>query len=176
MRILLGPSDEETKEVFRCLSAEDIFYQIRNFDLDEKWFQQAVYKGLLKDLSPEEILLKADEGGSLKYVQKSHVQLIKNKNNNIKDIMDEAICKASKYSHVEIVKYLFNFGADINLVFFNAEDAAVLDFAIENGAMVTNKLKDKTTGDSHSVLWFMLEKVNSSLADYVEKQVLTNRI
>lgn len=169
MKILKPISDEESMEILKKLTGEEIFQSIRNFELDEKYFELCVSKGLLKGLIPEQILLIAAEGGSLKYIEKAHIELIKEKNNRIKDILNEAIIAATKFSHLQIIDYLVNFGGDINMVLISANgNQRIQNFAIKNGAKIHSKITDRTTGESHSVLWYLLKEINLSIADYVE--------
>lgn len=171
MKILVGPSDHETKEAFKDLTANEIFQRVRNFDLDEKWFQLAVEKGLLDNLSPQQVFLKSAEGGSLKYLEISHIELIKQQFKNLKELFDEAICLAAKFGHLSVVEYLFNFGGNINIVLINANGNPLIEeFAFKNGAKMNTHLIDKTTGDSHSVLYYILKGINSSIANYIDRE------
>lgn len=169
MRILKGPTDVETEEAFKDLTGEEIFQLIRNFEIDEKFFQLSVDRNLFSGLSQEEILIKAAEGGSYYYVQKAHIQLIKNRNDHIRAVLNDAICKASKYGHLQIVKYLINFGADKYLgLMFNR--FSVLEFAMNNGGSFNSMVEDRTTGKVHSALWYYLENLNRDIVEYSKRQ------
>lgn len=171
MKILKGPSDEETFEVLNSMTCKEIFRCIKNFEIEEKWFDLAVKKGLLLGLLPDEILFVAAEGGSLEYVKKAYEQIILTERKSIKDLLDDAISLASGNGHLKIVEYLYNKGADINLAFINSADHDhILNFAIENGANINNRIVDKMSGELHSLLWFMLININKSMADYIDNK------
>lgn len=173
MRILKGPSDDETMSIFNDLTANEIFELLRKctYELDEKWFQIAVDKGLLIGLSSEAILLKAAEGNSLKYLESAHIQLIKDRNDHIPEILDNAMCGASKYGKLQIIKYLYNFGSNINLTLIHTPNDRkdICEFAYENGARIENKIEDRMTGVSHNVLWYALKETNLFLAEYADR-------
>lgn len=172
MKILKGPTDQETFEALKDLTADDIFQLVRNFNLEEKWFQLAVDKGLLDNLSPQQIFLKSAEVGSLKYLETSHINLIKQQFKNLKELIDEAICLAAKFGHLSVIEYLFNFGGNINLVLINSSKfPQIEDYALQNGAKFYSKI-DNTNGETHSVLYYRLREIQCSIAEYVDREVL----
>lgn len=171
MKILTGPSDEETLIALKDLSADEIFLRVRNFNLEEKWFQLAVDKGLLDNLSPRQIFLKSAEGGSLQYLESSHIDLIKKQYKNLKGLIDEAICLAAKFGHLSVVEYLFNFGGNINLVLINSSKSPhIEDYALQYGAKFHYKVKN-TNGESHSVLYYRLKEIQCSIAEYIDREM-----
>lgn len=90
---------------------------------DEEYFQLAVSKGMLKGCTPEEILILAIKGNSLKYlkgainlganVNTSYFQYTSYHRKNCFDLIP--IIFASQIGNINIVKYLVKCGADIFL-------------------------------------------------------------
>jgi ankyrin repeat protein len=123
LTILKGPSDHEIINALEGLSAQEVFKQCRNHKLGDLGFQIAVDKGLLEDLSIKEIFFKAAEGGSLKYLVKCLQDGI---NINAKESLgidknghsrfgNTALLYAANYGYFNIVEYLIENGADVNI-------------------------------------------------------------
>lgn len=142
LKYLLPPSDEETWEAFKYKSAFDSFEAYFQYNLDNKYFQVALDKlkqlplnkileicrrfqlgdagfqiafdnGLLENIKPNQLLVKASQVSSLKYVKyalENGADINYARKND-----DTALMYASKRGKIEIVQYLISHGADVNI-------------------------------------------------------------
>jgi ankyrin repeat protein len=115
LNILKGPSDEETEEAIKDMSAVKLFDKCCDMKLGEYYFQKAVEKGLFKNIRKNKQLLMAAAAGSINYIK---LALEKGANINYRDVyyyFNTPLFYASENNFSTAVKYLVEHGADVNL-------------------------------------------------------------
>jgi len=114
MRTLFGPAREERGDTPAQMSAEEVHQCCINAVQGPDIFQVSVYRGALVGKTPDEILIKAANGRSIKYVK---IALELGADINTIDLDGRtALIHAAKKGYIHIVKYLIALGADWNLV------------------------------------------------------------
>jgi len=114
MRALYGPGREERSELPYQQSPEEVYECFVNAVNGPDIFQIAAYRGALKDKTPNEILIKAAIGRSIKYVR---VAIELGADINAVDLYGRtALILAANKGFIHIVKYLIALGADWTVV------------------------------------------------------------
>ena len=125
MKILKGPSEEETKSLMKEIEAMN-FDQLYNFaqthvsELTAEFFlDELIKKGLLKDIEkskvPNYLLFAAAEWGSIPHAKKALEQGA-NINNYFNGLTP--LGHAVSNGHIMILRFLVEQGADINLRYY----------------------------------------------------------
>jgi ankyrin repeat protein len=147
LKVLKGPSDDETFDALKDKSASRIYADCLNFNLGEKYFDLAVDKGLLDGLTDVEVLNKAMYVGSLKYV-KNVIEKGININSTLQYERSILMTACSK-GYTDIVEYLIEKGANINkktkagntaLIYSIGENGLeIVKLLVEHGAKINDQ-------------------------------------
>jgi hypothetical protein len=172
MKILHGPSDEETFNVLKFYNVDEIFRLTILHKLNERFFQLAIDKSIEEnDINYDIILINAINYNSLKYVQfaidngadintKQKISFSQGfLDYQCKSIVEKIsipIIIATNNNNLEIVKYLIEHGADVNKqsdtnhtaisYAIKNKNITIKNYLIEHGALeiVENETKNNT--------------------------------